>query len=84
MVSSPPHITRPFSKVAIDLVSLLSVTKSKDLYTLTYINLVPNTGCHSPRTTTIDVIAKALLHVISRLSVPPEILSDRAATSSPR
>ena len=80
MVSPPPHITRPFDKVAIDVVGPLPMTKSKNRYILTYIDLgsrYPDTVPLS--TTTADVIAKALLNIMSRLSVPLEILSDRGS-----
>ena len=80
MVSPPPHITRPFDKVAIDVVGPLPMTKSKNRYILTYIDLgsrYPDTVPLS--TTTADVIAKDLLNIMSRLSVPLERLSDRGS-----
>ena len=79
-VSPPPHITRPFDKVAIDVVGPLPMTKSKNRYILTYIDL----GFRYPdavplSTTTAHVITKALLNIMLRLSVPLEIFSDRGS-----
>ena len=78
MVSPPPHITRPFDQVAIDVVGPLPMTKSQNRYILTYMDLGSRYPDAAPlSTTTADVIMKALLNIMSRLSVPLEILSDR-------
>ena len=82
MVSPPPHITRPFDKVAIDVVGPLPTTKYKNRYILTYIDLGTRYPDAVPlSSTTADVIAKALLNIMSRLSVPLEILSDRGVSN---
>ena len=79
MITAPP-ISRPFHKVAIDVVGPLPLTPRKNRYILTYIDL----GSRYPeavplRTTTSRVVADALLTIMSRLSVPSEILSDRGS-----
>ena len=57
---------------------LAYMTKSKNRYILMYIDLGSRYPDAVPlSTTTADVIAKALLNILSRLSVPLEILSDR-------
>ena len=67
-----------FKKVAIDIVGPLLVTRKKNRYILTYIDL----GTRYPdavqlHITTVKVVAEKLLYIMSSLSVPLEILSDR-------
>ena len=74
------HISRPFEKVVIDIVGPLPVTRKKNRYILTYIDL----GTRYPdavllHVTTAKVVAEKLLYIMSRLSVPLDILSDRGA-----
>lgn len=74
------NITRPFEKVAIDIVGPLPMTRKKNRYILTYIDL----GSRYPDAvplpiTTAKVVAEQLLNIMSRLSVPLEILSDRGS-----
>ena len=57
----------------------MPTTKSKNRYILTYIDLGSRYPDAVPLSTTADVIAKALLNIMSRLSVPLEILSDRGS-----
>ena len=80
LVITAPPISRPFHKVATDVVGPLPLTPRKNRYILTYIDL----GSRYPeavplRTTTSRVVADALLTIMSRLSVPSEILSDRGS-----
>ena len=72
------HITRPFEKVAIDIVGPLPVTRKKNRYILTYIDLGTRYPDAVPlHITTAKVVAEKLLYIMSRLSVPLVILSDR-------
>ena len=72
------HINRPFEKVAIDIVGPLPVTRKKNRYILTYIDLGTRYPDAVPlHITTVKVVAEKLLYIMSRLSVPLEILSDR-------
>lgn len=78
-ITSPP-MTRPFEKVAIDIVGPLPLTKSKNRYILTYIDIGSRYPDAVPlRITTAKVVAAALLSIMTRLSVPLEILSDRGS-----
>ena len=72
------HITRPFEKVAIDIVGHLPVTRKKNRDILAYIDLGTRYPDAVPlHTTTAKAVAEKLLYIMSRLSVPLEILSDR-------
>ena len=72
-----PSISQPFYKVAIDIVGPLPMTKKKNRFVLTYIDL----GSRYPevvplRTVTAIDIAIALMSFMTRLSIPKEILTD--------
>ena len=78
-ITNPP-ICRPFQKVAIDIVGPLPLTLGKNQFILSYIDV----GSRYPeaiplkKTTAIEV-GKALMNIMSRLSVPEEFLSDRGS-----
>ena len=59
------HITRPFEKVAIDIVRPLPVTRKKNIYILTYINLGTGYPVAVPlHISTTKVVAEKLLYVM--------------------
>ena len=77
-----PSISQPFDKVAIDIVGPLPMTKKKNRFGLTYIDL----GFRYPETVPLQTvtardIATALMSIMTRLSIPKakEILSDRGS-----
>ena len=73
-----PTITEPFHKVALDVVGPLPLTRRKNQYILTYMDLASRYPDAEPlRTTTSKEVAEALLRIFSHLSIPLEILTDR-------
>ena len=78
MQVSAIHITRPFEKIAIDIVGPLPVTRKKNKYILTCIDLGTRYLDAVPlHITTVKVVIEKLQYIMLRLSVPLEILSDR-------
>ena len=70
--------TEPFHRVTLDIVGPLPLTPRKHLFILTYIILASRYPDAEPlKTTTSKAVAEALLKIMSRLSVPNEILTDR-------
>lgn len=81
MLTPVVRITQDF-KVAIDVVGPLPLTRSKNCYILTYIDLrYPYVYAVPLCTTTakVHVVAEKLLYIMSRLSVPLEILSKQGS-----
>ena len=73
-----PTITEPFHKVALDVVGQLPLTKRKNQYILTCLDLASRYPDAEPlRTTTSKEVAEALLRIFSHLLNPLEILTDR-------
>ena len=75
-----PLICRPFQKVAIDIVGPLPLIRNKNQFILSYIDV----GSRYPeaiplKKTTATEVGKALMNIISCLSVPEEFLSDRGS-----
>ncbi len=80
LVKTQVNINRPFEKVAIDIVGPLPLTKNKNRYILTYVDLGSRYPDAVPlKTTTAKVIAQELVNIMARFSVPLEILSDRGS-----
>ena len=78
-ITNPP-ICRPFQKVAIDIVGPLPLICNKNQFILSYIDV----GSRYPeaiplKKMTATEVGKALMNIISRLSVPEEFLCDRGS-----
>ena len=63
--------TEPFHRVALDIVGPLPHTKRKHMYILTYIDLASRYPDQA--------VAETLLRILSRLSIPLEVLTDRGS-----
>ena len=73
-------ICRPFQKVAIDIVRPLPLTRNKNKFIFSYIDV----GLRYPKAiplkkTTATEVGKALMNIISHLSVSEEFPSDRGS-----
>ena len=76
-ITNPP-ICRPFQKVAIDIVEPLPLTHNKNQFILSYIDAGSRYSEAIPlKKMTATGVGKALMNIISHLSVPEEFLSDR-------
>ena len=79
-VQPVPIVTKPFSKVAIDLVGPLIKSDRGCRYILTVTDFATRWPEAIPlKETTSEVVAEALVTIFARLGVPDEVLSDRGS-----
>ena len=76
-MQTTPTFTEPNHRVALDVVGSLPITKRKNRFILTYIDLSTRYPDAYPlKITTSAAIADALTHIFSHRSLPLEVLTD--------